>query len=100
MRFLPQICRLEDVRSLNRSSVSTFDGLLGDLLWSDPHPDDLGTSDNVRGVSVMWGQDITDQFLANNNLGLIVRSHECVMEGWQHTHNNKVTPSIYINYLV
>ena len=81
---------MEDVRELDRVHASTVDGLLGDLLWSDPHPDDPGLSDNMRGVSVMWGQDITDLFLTNNKLELIVRSHECVMEGYTSTHNNKV----------
>ena len=42
----------------DRPAQPSMSGLLGDLLWSDPQPED-GTSPSVRGVSVMWGPDIT-----------------------------------------
>ena len=60
--------------------MTAYEGVLSHLLWSDPQEED-GCSDNPRGVSVMWGPDITKEFLRNNNLDLIIRSHECVMEG-------------------
>ncbi len=30
-----------------------------------------------------FGQDFTHTFLKNNNLSLVIRSHECVPEGYQ-----------------
>ena len=72
---------LDDLRSLeDRHKLASMSGVLGDLLWSDPGPDD-GTSDNLRGVSVVWGPDVTQSFLTSNSLELIIRSHECVMTG-------------------
>ena len=72
---------LDDLRSLeDRHKLASMSGVLGDLLWSDPGPED-GTSDNLRGVSVVWGPDVTQSFLTSNSLELIIRSHECVMTG-------------------
>ena len=86
----PGLFTLGDLRSLeDRHKLASMTGVLGDLLWSDPGPED-GTSDNVRGVSVVWGPDVTQNFLNSNNIELIVRSHECVMEGHTRCHEDKV----------
>ena len=42
----------------DRAAQPSMSGLVGELLWSDPQPED-GTAPSVRGVSVMWGPDIT-----------------------------------------
>jgi serine/threonine-protein phosphatase 5 len=48
----------------------------GDVLWSDPSLQ-MGLSPNQeRGIGLLWGPDITQQFLRANNLKLIIRSHE------------------------
>ena len=61
--------------------------LLLDLLWSDPT-----ASDAVEGVHtnherghpvVCYGPDRVKSFLEANNLSLILRAHECVMDGFQ-----------------
>ena len=86
----PGLFTLGDLRSLeDRHKLASMSGVLGDLLWSDPGPED-GTSDNVRGVSVVWGPDVTQNFLNSNSIELIVRSHECVMEGHTRCHEDKV----------
>ena len=61
--------------------------LLLDLMWSDPT-----SSDDVTGVHinpergspvVCYGPDRVHSFLKENRLSLIVRAHECVMDGFQ-----------------
>ena len=61
--------------------------LLLDLLWSDPT-----SSDDVEGVHtnhergapvVCYGPDRVHSFLQDNGLKMIVRAHECVMDGFQ-----------------
>ncbi|CAM0147085.1 unnamed protein product [Urochloa decumbens] len=48
----------------------------GDVLWSDPSLE-MGLAPNKeRGIGLLWGPDITQQFLHTNNLKLIIRSHE------------------------
>lgn len=47
-----------------------------DILWSDPGPEN-GLMENVeRGVGLVFGPDITQQFLEDEMLRLIIRSHE------------------------
>ena len=38
-------------------------GLLCDLLWSDPEPLVDGWGENERGVSYTFGKDILDSFM-------------------------------------
>ncbi|GBG69022.1 hypothetical protein CBR_g3721 [Chara braunii] len=64
-------------------------GLMCELLWSDPQPDN-GRSPSKRGVGVAFGPDVTSRFLQENNLELIVRSHEVREEGCQLEHNGKL----------
>lgn len=53
-----------------------------DALWSDPAPSIQGCGVSNRGAGVAFGEDVTRQFLTNNNLKMIVRSHECVPAGF------------------
>ncbi|EAN31775.1 Calcineurin-like phosphoesterase family protein [Theileria parva strain Muguga] len=89
--------RVDDIRSLKRPiSVIPIpecpeDQLLLDLLWSDPTDNDsmLGTVPNeIRdpdraGFIVKFGPDRVLKFLTNNDLQLIIRAHECVMDGFE-----------------
>ena len=55
--------------------------------------DEEGTAPNTRGYSSVFGPDVTRKFLAENNLLYIVRSHECVQQGFNLSHDDTV--SIY-----
>ena len=58
--------------------------------WSDPQ-NLKGLKFNVkRGCGVFFGPDITAKFLKDHNLDLLIRSHECLEEGYQLDHNNKL----------
>uniref|UniRef100_A0A7S1U285 Serine/threonine-protein phosphatase n=2 Tax=Phaeomonas parva TaxID=124430 RepID=A0A7S1U285_9STRA len=52
-----------------------------DALWSDPVRDDI-REPNPRGAGVVFGPSVTREFLTNNDLRMVVRSHECVREGF------------------
>merc|ERR1711937_724742 len=65
------------------------ESVLQDLLWSDPlEPEGFESSE--RGAGVMWGPDITDQFLELNNLDMIIRAHQMCNDGYRMQHNGKV----------
>ncbi len=65
--------------------------LVVDILWSDPTDSDqeLGILPNIirdpagTGNIVKFGPDRVQQFLNNNNLSMIIRAHECVMDGFE-----------------
>jgi diadenosine tetraphosphatase ApaH/serine/threonine PP2A family protein phosphatase len=61
-----------------------------DVLWSDPQAADGCCPNTLRGAGTYFGPDITKDFLERHNLNLLVRSHECKLEGYELAHNNKV----------
>jgi serine/threonine-protein phosphatase with EF-hand domain len=68
----------EEDPSVTRSEY--LQRLLRDALWSDPHTEN-SVIPNTRGSGVLFGPDHCRRFLDNNNLSMIVRSHECVRGG-------------------
>jgi serine/threonine-protein phosphatase 5 len=79
---------LDDIAAIPRGREIPQSGLMSDLLWADPQhlP---GRSPSKRGVGFSFGPDITNAFLANNNLDLLVRSHEVKDEGYEIDHSGK-----------
>jgi serine/threonine-protein phosphatase 5 len=59
-----------------------------ELLWSDPQPMP-GRAPSKRGVGVSFGPDVTKRFLEDNDLSLLVRSHEVKDEGYEVAHNGQ-----------
>eukprot|EP00898_Chlorokybus_atmophyticus_P004370 jgi/Chlat1/4934/Chrsp31S04854 len=68
-------------------TVSEGGELLRDLLWSDPTESDsvTGIQENAhRGPGVCaFGPDRVEAFCQANGLDMIVRAHECVMDGFE-----------------
>ncbi|VFQ75526.1 unnamed protein product [Cuscuta campestris] len=48
----------------------------GDVLWSDPSMTNGLSPNKERGIGLLWGPDMTEEFLRKNNFKLIIRSHE------------------------
>lgn len=70
-----------------------------DILWSDPSDSDShgGVTPNESrdpdgsGRIVKFGPDRVEQFLADNKpLSMIIRAHECVMDGFERFANGKL----------
>ena len=60
-----------------------------DLFWSDPD-DRSGWGISPRGAGYTFGQDISETFNHTNNLTLISRAHQLVMEGYNWCHERNV----------
>ena len=60
------------------------------LLILDPRDKMQGFKRNSGrgGGTLYFGSDVTEAFLARNNLQLLIRSHEVAMQGYQVLHNN------------
>ena len=60
-----------------------------ELLWSDPE-DINDWEPNPRGAGVIFGIQLVNQFLANNNFTKIIRAHQLIMEGYKVHFDNKL----------
>ncbi|KNA09872.1 hypothetical protein SOVF_149590 isoform B [Spinacia oleracea] len=81
--------KLSDIRAIERFCEPPEEGLMCEVLWSDPQPN-LGRGPSKRGVGLSFGPDITKRFLQDNNLDLLVRSHEVKDEGYEIDHDGKL----------
>ena len=71
---------LDDLRTAHKGGMDPnglgVSRLATDVMWSDPVLEP-GFSENVsRGVGMVFGPDVTERFLRENGLRLILRSHE------------------------
>eukprot|EP00928_Gymnodinium_smaydae_P053698 TRINITY_DN37624_c0_g1_i1.p1 TRINITY_DN37624_c0_g1~~TRINITY_DN37624_c0_g1_i1.p1 ORF type:complete len:507 (-),score=112.22 TRINITY_DN37624_c0_g1_i1:144-1664(-) len=81
--------QLDEIRKINRDCEPPDEGLMTELLWSDPQPG-RGRTPSKRGVGVAFGQDVTENFLKTNNLKLVIRSHEMKEEGYEKEHSGQL----------
>jgi serine/threonine-protein phosphatase 2A catalytic subunit len=75
----PSIETLDNIRALKRFQEVPHEGPMCDLLWSDPD-DRAGWGMNPRGAGYTFGQDIAEQYNHTNNLKMIARAHQLMME--------------------
>ena len=81
---------ISELKKINRFiDIHDDNSLICELLWSDPR-DIEGWTPSERGAGVFFGQDVTEKFLNENKLDLLIRSHEVKMEGYEIQHGGKV----------
>ncbi|KAI9894732.1 MAG: hypothetical protein M1814_002089 [Vezdaea aestivalis] len=78
----PLIDSIDKIRLLDRKQEVPHEGAMCDLLWSDPDEID-GWGLSPRGAGFLFGADIVKQFNYRNDLSLICRAHQLVMEGFK-----------------
>lgn len=81
--------KLDDIRKVNRDCEPPDEGLMTEMLWSDPQPG-RGRMPSKRGVGVAFGQDVTENFLKTNGLKLVIRSHEMKEDGYELEHGGQL----------
>lgn len=79
----PKLQDLKALEAVKRPLEVPDEGLVTDVLWSDPDPDIYGWGENERGVSFTFGPDQVKQFLHRNDLDLICRAHQVVEDGYE-----------------
>ena len=75
----PDLQSMEQIRRIMRPTDVPDQGLLCDLLWSDPDKDVLGWGENDRGVSFTFGAEVVAKFLHKHDLDLICRAHQVLI---------------------
>lgn len=78
----PLIDTVDKIRLLDRKQEVPHEGAMCDLLWSDPDEID-GWGLSPRGAGFLFGSDIVKVFNHRNDLSLIARAHQLVMEGFK-----------------
>mmetsp|Transcript_8998 Transcript_8998/g.15227 ORF Transcript_8998/g.15227 Transcript_8998/m.15227 type:complete len:108 (+) Transcript_8998:554-877(+) len=80
----PDLRNLNQISKLQRPSMVPENGILCDLLWSDPASDNSPYilniipkmwGDNERGVSYVFSEKVVREFLEKHDLDLVVRGH-------------------------
>ncbi|KEY80581.1 serine/threoninee protein phosphatase [Aspergillus fumigatus] len=78
----PLIDTVDKIRLIDRKQEVPHEGAMCDLLWSDP--DEIeGWGLSPRGAGFLFGGDIVKQFNYKNDLSLVARAHQLVMEGYK-----------------
>lgn len=76
---------IDQINNILRPTDIPDEGLLCDLLWSDPNEtlleEDYGK--NERNISVTFSKKVVKEFEEKNNLDLICRAHQVVEEGFE-----------------
>jgi len=85
----PLIDSIDKIRLLDRKQEVPHEGAMCDLLWSDPDEID-GWGLSPRGAGFLFGGDIVKCFNHKNDLSLICRAHQLVMEGFKEMFDNTI----------
>ena len=84
----PKISKIDQIRILNRVQEIPHEGAFCDLMWSDP--DDIDTWQfSSRGAGFLFGERVVDEFNRINDIRLVCRAHQLVMEGYKYWFKNK-----------
>ncbi|KAL8269244.1 hypothetical protein Esti_006833 [Eimeria stiedai] len=84
---------LAAIRSIDRKQEVPHEGPMCDLLWSDPEGSKCcveprasemkGWGYSPRGAGYLFGSDIVKTFCHTNNIEIIARAHQLVMDGYK-----------------
>lgn len=78
----PGFRTIDEVRAIDRKQEVPHDGAMCDLLWSDPEIIN-GWGVSPRGAGYLFGSSIVHQFNHVNNISVIARAHQLVMDGFR-----------------
>jgi diadenosine tetraphosphatase ApaH/serine/threonine PP2A family protein phosphatase len=85
----PLIDTVDKIRLLDRKQEVPHEGAMCDLLWSDPDEID-GWGLSPRGAGFLFGADIVKSFNHKNDLSMIARAHQLVMEGFKEMFDSSI----------
>eukprot|EP01069_Polyplicarium_translucidae_P003052 Polyplicarium_translucidae@DN2199_c0_g1_i1.p1 len=78
----PAVNTIDEIRGIDRKQEVPHEGNMCDLLWSDPE-EMSGWGLSPRGAGFLFGSDIVKQFCHSNDVEVIARAHQLVMDGYR-----------------
>ena len=79
----PDLQELNNIKQIIRPTEVPEQGLLCDLLWSDPEKDAEDWAPNNRGISVVFNEDLIEKTIDKFDIDLICRAHQVVENGYE-----------------
>lgn len=86
----PSMTTLDQIRTIDRKVEVPHDGLMCDLLWSDPEDIDGGWAMSPRGAGYLFGSSVVESFVHLNAVTFLARAHQLVNEGYRWHFNKQV----------
>ena len=75
---------------MQRFKEIEHEGVISDILWSDPEEELKGYQISPRGAGFLFGGDTVNKFVETNKLDCVVRAHQLVLEGYKIMFDNKL----------
>ena len=72
----PNLENLDELAKLQRIKEIEHEGVISDILWSDPEEDMEGYRISPRGAGFLFGADAVSKFVETNKLDCVVRAHQ------------------------
>ena len=91
----PELKDINQLKKIKRPTDIPEDGMLCDVLWSDPDNSVKEWGKNDRGVSVTFGESVITKFLEKNDLDLVCRAHQVVEEGYEFFSDNRELVTVF-----
>ncbi|GIQ80004.1 serine/threonine protein phosphatase 5 [Kipferlia bialata] len=85
LAMIDRMNRCRDPEKTPGRRIEFFDPLQ-DILWSDPAHRGPTRFNLLRGASVLFNSDTVEEFLAKDDLSILIRSHSCVPNGFEESH--------------
>ncbi|EAX89002.1 Ser/Thr protein phosphatase, putative [Trichomonas vaginalis G3] len=79
----PELRYVDQLYVVDRVCEIPETGILADLTWSDPDDSITKYGKSKRGSGHQFGRPQVEEFIQNNNLQLIIRSHQLAMKGYE-----------------
>jgi Diadenosine tetraphosphatase and related serine/threonine protein phosphatases len=85
----PSCQQLDQIRTVDRFKEIPHDGIMADLVWSDPDTEIMDFKLSPRGAGYLFGLDVINKFCRDNDLVQLVRAHQLCNEGYTSYWNGK-----------
>ena len=78
----PEVKSIDEIRNIDRRQEIPQSGVMCDLMWSDPETIETWAM-SPRGAGWLYGSKVVTEFNHINDLDLIARAHQLVMDGFK-----------------